>query len=74
MRVVCVSKTLDSWIKNNCQRLYVKKGNVGIAEKRERQDKHSNMYALESEFGSEQMGDIATVLEYVRSCTPAYVL
>ena len=74
MHVVCVSKTLDPWPTSLCQRLHVKNGNLGIAEKRERRSKHSNMYAFESEFGLGQMDDIMKVLEHVRSCTPASVI
>ena len=73
MHVVCVSKKLDPWPTSLCQRLHVKNGNIGIEEKRGRESKHPNMYAFESEFGSRQLDNIMTVLEHVRSCTPASV-
>ena len=70
MRVVCVSKTLDHWPKNYCQRLYIKNGNITPIEKSERKSKNSNMYVFESEFTLGQMDYIMKVLEYVRECIP----
>ena len=72
MRVICISKELDPWTTSRCQRLRVENGSVKAMKKLERESKHPNMYAFESEFGSMQMDDIMIVLEHVRSCTPAY--
>ena len=72
MHVICISKELDLWSAKLCQQLWVKNGNIEAMKRQERQSKHQNMYAFESEFGSEQMNDIMTVLEFVKKCTPAY--
>ena len=70
MRVICISKTLDHWPKNYCQRLHAKNGNIAPIEKSERKSRHSNMYAFESEFTLGQMDYIMNVLEYVRKRIP----
>ena len=72
MRVICISKKLDPWTTHLCQQLRVENSSVKAMKKLERESKHPNMYAFESEFGSMQMDDIMIVLEHVRSCTPAY--
>ena len=72
IHVICVSKTLSSWIESNCQRLRIENDSIKAMKKLERESKHQNMYAFESEFGSGQMNDIMTVLEFVKKRTPAY--
>ena len=69
MHVICVSKTLDGWPAKNCQQLHVQDGRI---EAINGQDKHPNMYGFESEFGSEQMGDIMPILKDVKKRALAY--
>ena len=51
MHVICVSKTLGSWIESNCQQLRIENDSIKAMKKLERESKHQNMYAFESEFG-----------------------
>ena len=71
-RVICVSKELDPWTVDLCQQLWVDGNHVELMGRLELEDKHENMYAFESMFGSKQMDDILKVLEFVKQRTPAY--
>ena len=71
-RVICVAKELDPWTTEFCQQLRVKNGSIEAMVSQEHQNRPKNMYAFESGFGSGQMGDITTVLEFVRQRTSAY--